>query len=312
MTEKETITFARNSIAKGSHSFARSAKIFDRKTREKAWLFYAWCRRCDDITDGQDHGYLSGADNFSDSQQAAEQRVKNLKEMTQKALNGEAIDDPAFICLALLHQHCPLPENILMDIITGFELDAADWRPRSTDDLLKYCYYVAGAVGIIMAIIMGVAPDDDKILDHACDMGIALQLTNIARDIADDARMDRCYLPIEWLVENDMAPGQHVKPHNREKLVLIANKLRHLAQCYEQSARYGANALPWRSRWAVMSALSIYMAISDELERKGTAAWDSRASTSSWQKLRIIIGEFLGLRKSAPPYYRGELWQRPL
>src|SRR3546814_7637202 len=75
------------------------------------------------------------------------------------------------------------------------------WRPRSEDDLLRYSYHVAGAVGVAMALVMGVDPRDETTLDRASDLGIAFQLANIARDVAEDAAADRCYLPVEWMVE---------------------------------------------------------------------------------------------------------------
>ena len=81
-----------------------------------------------------------------------------------------------------------------------------DWRPRSTRDLMRYCWHVAGAVGVMMAKVMGVRSDDGDTLDRAADLGFAFQLANIARDIAEDDAADRCYIPVEWLVEEDIEP----------------------------------------------------------------------------------------------------------
>ncbi len=80
-------------------------------------------------------------------------------------------------------------------VIEGFALDAADWQPRTEADLLRYCWHVAGAVGVMMAVVMGVDPTDDDTLERAADLGMAFQLANIARDIAEDDAADRCYIP---------------------------------------------------------------------------------------------------------------------
>ena len=103
--------------------------------------------------------------------------------------------------------------------------------------MLRYCYHVAGAVGCMMAIVMGIKPDDADTLDHACDLGIAFQLANIARDIEEDDRVGRCYLPEEWLVEMDFPPGQHMKPPFRARLAVLAKRLATMAADYEASAR---------------------------------------------------------------------------
>ena len=79
-----------------------------------------------------------------------------------------------------------MPSRLPRDLVAGFALDAEEWRPRTEDDLYRYCYHVAGAVGCMMAIVMGVAPDDAATLDRACDLGVAFQLANIARDIGED------------------------------------------------------------------------------------------------------------------------------
>lgn len=79
-----------------------------------------------------------------------------------------------------------MPHRLPRDLIAGFAMDAADWQPRSEDDLLTYCYHVAGVVGVTMGIVMGVDSDDEAVLDRACDLGLAFQLVNISRDFAEE------------------------------------------------------------------------------------------------------------------------------
>src|SRR3546814_12875566 len=109
--------------------------------------------------------------------------------------------DPAFDGFGLVMRECAIPERYAHDLIEGFALDAREWRPRSEADMLRYCYHVAGAVGCMMAILMGVDPGDEDTLDRACDLGLAFQPANIARDISEDEAAGRCHLPEAWMAE---------------------------------------------------------------------------------------------------------------
>ena len=135
---------------------------------------------------------------------------------------------------------------------------------------------------------MGVDPGDDATLDRACDLGMAFQLANIARDIEEDDRVGRCYVPEAWLVEMDVPPGQHMKPPFRSRLAVLARRLADKAAAFEASARVGAAALSFRSAWAVLSAAEIYGAIGRRVAERGEHAWDHRVTTSGADKLRFI------------------------
>ena len=175
------------------------------------------------------------------------------------------------------------------DVIAGFALDAADWRPRSERDLMQYCYHVAGAVGVMMAVVMGIDASDDETLDRACDLGLAFQLANIARDIEEDDAADRCYLPLEWLVEADIPPGEQMKPHYRKQLTAIVARMVDIAYAHECSARVGAGRLQLRQRWAVLAAAGIYGEIATQVERRGAHAWDHRTVVSDLHKAGWIV-----------------------
>ena len=176
------VAHARETIAKGSQSFAAASKLFDPATRERAQLLYTWCRACDDIADGQQlgHGMSPVAD--------ASAKLSLMRTRTAQALAGEPTGDPAFDALGVVAAETRLPARYAHDLIDGFALDAQEWRPRSEADLMRYCYHVAGAVGCMMAVVMGVDPADEATLDRACDLGLAFQLANIARDV----RRGRC------------------------------------------------------------------------------------------------------------------------
>ncbi len=299
------VEYARDSIARGSKSFALASKLFDVETRERAWLLYAWCRKCDDLADGQDMGH--GMSAVTD----AHARVAYIREQTRAALAGEPTDDPAFAALACVARECRLPHRYIYDVIDGFDLDADEWRPRHERDLYQYCYHVAGAVGLLMAIVMGVDPHDDETLDRACDLGLAFQLANIARDLSEDDSVGRCYLPMEWLAEMDIPPGQHMKPWLRSQLVPLAARLADRSEAHEASARVGAEKLPFRARWAVLAAAGIYGDIAREVRRRGAQAWDHRVITTRAQKIGWVARSLAQALGDPKPAGRDGLWTRP-
>jgi phytoene synthase len=285
------VATAGETIARGSKSFRLASRLFDRTTRERAWLLYAWCRHCDDISDGQTLGQNATA--VSDAQQ----RLSTIRVGTEAALAGRPIGEMPFDALRLVAAECAIPHRFVWDHIAGFELDARDWRPRTQDDLIRYSYHVAGAVGCMMAVIMGVSPDDEETLGQASDLGIAFQLSNIARDLNDDDAIGRCYLPEEWLAELDIPPGQQLRPEYRDRMAVLARRLAELVEGYEASARIGARKLPFRSRWAVLAAAGIYGDIARQVARLGPRAWDQRVVVSRPAKLRWVARSWAEARR---------------
>lgn len=275
----QLLTHARAAIMRGSKSFAAASRLFDRATRERVWLLYGWCRRCDDLADDQDHGGTLGPGD------SPAERLATIRALTDLALAGEATGDPAFDGFGVVARECGITPAMADDVIAGFALDAADWRPRSERDLMQYCYHVAGAVGVMMAVVMGVDPADEDTLDRACDLGLAFQLANIARDLDEDDAAERCYLPVEWLVEADIPPGEQMKPHYRRALVPLVHRMCEMERAYEASARIGAGRLTFRQRWAVMAAAGIYGDIARAVDAAGKDAWNHRIATSGLAKL---------------------------
>lgn len=278
------VAHARRSIARGSKSFAAASRLFDRVTRERVWLLYAWCRACDDLADAQDHGGPPG------SQAGASDGLATIRRLTVAALAGEPTGNPAFDALGLLSRETGLTRAMAEDVIAGFALDAEGWRPATEAEMLRYCYHVAGAVGVMMAMVMGVPPQDEDMLDRAADLGIAFQLANIARDVAEDHAAGRCYLPGDWLAEAGVAADALLAPRHRPEVARMIRRLCALEARYAASARQGAARLPFRQRWAVLSAAGIYGAIAREAERRGAAALDARIVTSRAAKLGRVAG----------------------
>lgn len=278
------VDHARRTIARGSRSFAAASHLFDRPTRERVWLLYAWCRAADDLADAQDHGGTLG------DQAGAAERLARIRQMTALALAGEPTGEASFDCLGVVARECGLSAAMAEDVIAGFALDAAEWRPDDEADLMQYCYHVAGAVGVMMAAVMGVDADDADTLDRACDLGLAFQLANIARDVAEDHAAGRCYLPAQWLAEAGIARDELMAPHNRPALTALVARMCAMAAGYEASARVGAARLALRQRWAVLAAAGIYGAIGRKVAAAGPRAWDSRIGTGPAAKIGFVLG----------------------
>ena len=164
----------------------------------------------------------------------------------------------------------------------------------------------------MMAMIMRAR--DPEVLDRASDLGIAFQLTNIARDVVDDARMGRVYLPATLLRRHEVTRIAPDDPEQRRRLYGAAIDLLDIAEKYYASAYAGMSALPWRSAWAIAAARRVYRAIGSRLRAGGPSAWDRRVSTSRQEKLQLLaiaLSDVAATRfkGSAPP--RDGLWNRP-
>jgi len=292
---------AQRTIAAGSKSFRFASQIFDLGTRERSWLLYAWCRACDDVTDGQTlgHGAVS-VDNPAE-------RIAFLRARTDAALAGKQTGLVPFDSLAMVAAETRIPADLPRDHLAGFARDAVGWTPTSEDDLLSYCYQVAGAVGVMMAHVMGVDPAERDTLNRASDLGIAFQLANIARDIVDDAKVGRSYIPTDW-TDGTIDP---LDPAQRPRLVEIAERLASLAHRYRTSSKVGAARLPFRSRWAVLSAAAIYGEVATRAVELGPRAWDKRISISKAEKFMLVAGAWAEALLPARKVSREGLWSRP-
>ncbi len=287
---------ARAAIAEGSHSFAMASSLFGEDTRERVWLLYAWCRRCDDLVDGQEMGGALG------DQTNIEDRVQAVRVLTRRALEGQPTADAAFDAFGLVASESRLTKDMANDVIAGFAMDAAEFRPTGRKDVLRYCYHVAGAVGVMMAHVMN-APDDSFVYDRACDLGIAFQLSNMARDVVEDAEGGRCYLPVEWLADAGLTPEDFTREDNRFALAAVSARLVDMMEIYEQAARCGAQRLGFRNRWAIYAATRIYGGIGRKVRNRGQLAWDSRVRIGRLAKLGHVaaaLGEAI-INRPTPP-----------
>lgn len=297
------VAHSREMIRVGSRSFALAAKLFDAETRHHAYMLYAWCRYCDDEIDGQNLGMRAVPESeqaqrgssASSSPDGPDARLERLRTDTHRAFAGDRLTEPVFIGLQRVGTECGIPERHALELLAGFEMDVSGHEYCCFEDTLLYCYRVAGVVGVMMAQIMGVR--DVPALQRAADLGIAFQLTNIARDVLDDAGSGRCYLPATWLAEAGISATTLDRPENRAAVARVTGRLLDEAERYYRSADCGLKALPFRSAWAVAAALGIYRAIGRLVIARGACAWDSRIVVSTPRKVgQLTIGAWAALR----------------
>ena len=302
--------YARHAIAKGSKSFAAASKLLPMAVRDDVARLYAWCRYCDDVIDGQTLGYGGG------KVEDANARLAELIEATDAALEGRPTGQSVFDGFGSVARAHSITPRLAHDLLEGFGMDVEERTYRTADDLAAYCYGVAGAVGVMMALVLGVAADDHDTLDRACDLGLAFQMTNIARDVTADAHAGRIYLPSDWLeregVEAD--PDALADPRNAAQVFAVTARLVETAEAYYKSARIGIARLPYRTAWAIASASAVYRAIGAKRRRGGPQLLATRVGTTRIAKLRIIGRA--GLIAALPDRPNGALsrdglWQRP-
>ncbi|MEZ3498361.1 15-cis-phytoene synthase CrtB [Pantoea sp. KPR_PJ] len=308
MTNPTLLHHAVETMEVGSKSFATASKLFDASTRRSVLMLYAWCRHCDDVIDEQELGFASSLP----AAETPQQRLAGLEKKTRQAYAGMQMHEPAFAAfqeVALAHEISPA---YAFDHLEGFAMDVRETRYETLQDTLRYCYHVAGVVGLMMAQIMGVR--DQATLDRACDLGIAFQLTNIARDIVEDARVGRCYLPESWLEEAGLDRLHFAERAHRPALASVARRLVSEAEPYYASASAGLAGLPLRSAWAIATAKEVYRRIGVKVYQAGETAWDRRQSTSRQEKLLLLAAgsvQAVRSRAAASPPRPAELWQRP-
>ncbi|MEJ7932445.1 phytoene/squalene synthase family protein [Ramlibacter sp. AN1015] len=317
--DEAVVAHALASIASGSQSFAAATRLFDARTRQSAVLLYAWCRHCDDVIDGQVLGHAAapqagaGANLQPSDPGAVEERLRELERHTRRACAGAPCEHPVFLGLAEVVRRHDIPPRLPMELLAGFAMDARGTHYATLADTLLYGWRVAGVVGVMMARIMGVG--SPATLDRACDLGIAFQLTNIARDVLEDAQRGRLYLPADWLREDGLDGLSAVlDPARREALARVVARLVGAAEPYYQSARAGIGELPLRCAWSIATARGIYRAIGRKVRRAGASALEQRMATGRAEKLWFVArgaGVALAANAMAQPPRPPHLFQRP-
>jgi phytoene synthase len=261
---------------------------------DSAAMLYSWCRHCDDVIDLRD---IDLRDDDKD-QANASQLLKTLRERTLSAMNGEAQHEPAYAALSKVATTYAIPSFYAMELLEGMAMDVALTTYETPEELELYCYRVAGTVGLMMTHIMGVY--SETALENASSLGTAMQLTNIARDVMEDAALGRVYLPLQWLREEQIPPTEIALPHHRSAVARVVARLLEKADEHYRIGEKGLSHLPFTAALAVAAASRIYRQIGRKVLRRGPHAWDSRTVVSLPEKLLVLAGSLLRVTWTIP------------
>jgi phytoene synthase len=280
----------REAIKTGSRTFYAASRVLPAAVREPAYGLYAFCRLSDDAID-LGGGSLAALD--------------RLRERLERVYAGAPMDHFADRAFADFVWRFHVPRGAPEALLEGLAWDAEGRRYETIDDLHDYAARVAGTVGAMMTLMMG---ERGRVtLSRACDLGVAMQLTNIARDVGEDARAGRVYLPLRWLRESGIDPEAFLaRPRPSEALKdVVARLLGHADELYAR-ARSGVADLPWNCRPAILAAARLYAEIGREIERADHDSIRRRARVSGARKLALLAGAvvaspWLEVADPAPP-----------
>jgi phytoene synthase len=256
----------------GSKSFFAASLLLPARVRRHATALYAFCRVADDVVD------LHGRDVDA---------VALLHERLRHVYAGTPLGHTEDRALAGVVARFGIPRALLTALIEGFQWDALGRRYETLDDLHDYAARVAGTVGAMMAILMETR--SAAALARACELGVAMQLTNIARDVGEDARAGRLYLPRQWLREAGLDPDAWLAaPVFNEALASVIARLLAAADELYARAEHGIAALPRGCRPAIQAARLVYAEIGRELARSRFDSVSRRSVVSARRKAFLM------------------------
>jgi len=225
---------------------------------------------------------------FAGSRAALAAELAKLYSATERALAGECAGEPVFRGIGRVVARHGIPKAEPFELLAGMAMDIEGRRYSSLAALSPYCYRVAGVVAVMMARVLGVRDEDG--LTRAANLGIAMQYTNIARDVLDDARIGRLYLPLDWLAEAGVEPAAVAASTSRRSLVSVVGRLLDAADELYAGADRTFPGLRRRSVLAVHAARRIYAEIGHEIRRRGERAWDDRTVVRRPRQLGLFLG----------------------
>jgi phytoene synthase len=210
--------------------------------------------------------------------------VLRLQERLDAAYAGKPHNAPEDRAFAAIVEDFEMPRALPEALLEGLAWDAAERRYATLSGVRDYSARVASAVGAMMCVLMRVR--DPDALARACDLGVAMQLTNIARDVGEDARMGRIYLPLDWLADAGIDPLNFVRePLPTDQVRRMVKRLLVEADRLYRRSEAGIDVLPLQARTGIWAARLIYAGIGKQLRRQGYDSISMRARTNGRQKL---------------------------
>jgi phytoene synthase len=268
----------REILRAGSKSFYAASLFLPGRVRGPASVLYAFCRVADDAVDLV-------------SPQHAPEAIARMRERLGKIYDGVPNDSPVDRALAVVAKRFGLPRAVPEAMLEGFAWDVEGRRYADLESLQGYCARVAATVGVMMTVLMG--RREPGVLARACDLGVAMQLTNICRDVGEDARNGRVYLPTAWLEEAgvDVEALLRAPSFSAPLGAVIERTLAEADRLYARSDA-GVAMLPRDCRMAIRAARLLYSDIGAELRRRGCDSVATRAVVPGGRKLGLLARSY--------------------
>jgi 15-cis-phytoene synthase len=275
----EAIVQSRATIALHSKSFALASRLLPRGGRDEAAVVYAFCRRADDAVDL-----------VAPSEQRA--AVAGLERELDAIYDGQAQADPILAAFQAVARHHRIPRAYPAELLAGMAMDAEGTVYGDFPTLLSYCFRVAGTVGLMMSHVMGVR--HPVALKHAAHLGMAMQLTNICRDVLEDWQRGRLYLPDDLLALAGVADlrsrlGDDLPPSAGLAVASVTRELLSRADALYASGNRGIPLLSFRCAWSVRAASLVYADIGRVILKEGADPFAPRAVVGRARKLRLVL-----------------------
>jgi phytoene synthase len=271
-TTQPDIDACRTLLASGSRTFHAASFLLPRRVRDPATALYAFCRVADDAVDLGD---------------ASPRVLDELQQRLDLAYAGTPAPYAADRAFADTVCRFDIPKALPEALIEGFAWDRQNRRYQTISDLQAYGARVAGTVGAMMALLLGAR--DASRLARACDLGIAMQLTNIARDVGEDARAGRLYLPLDWMHDAGMDPDKWLAdPHFSPAIASVIERLLDVAERLYERSEVGIAGLPASCRPGIFAARFLYAGIGHEVARNGYDSISRRARMPAHRKLATL------------------------
>ena len=257
----------------GSKSFFAASRVLPKRVRKPAIALYAFCRLMDDIVDEGDNDISI---------------IKELHKRLDAIYAGQPYDVAADRALCEVVQMYEVPKILLEALLEGFTWDKQGRQYETIEDLYEYAARVAGTVGAMMSLIMGTRKP--SALARACELGLAMQLTNIARDVGEDARNGRLYLPRQWMIEEGINIEEWLaNPESTPQISRVIERLLKTADQLYQRSQIGITQLPKDCRAAIFGARFVYAQIGREIESNQLDSIHRRAIVSSNKKKLLML-----------------------
>ncbi|XP_006657367.2 phytoene synthase 1, chloroplastic-like [Oryza brachyantha] len=260
-------------------TFYLGTMLMTEERRRAIWAIYVWCRRTDELVDGPNASHItpSALDRW-------EKRLDDLFAGRPYDMLDAALSDTI--------SKFPIDIQPFRDMIEGMRSDLRKTRYKNFDELYMYCYYVAGTVGLMSVPVMGIAPESkattESVYSAALALGIANQLTNILRDVGEDARRGRIYLPQDELAEAGLSDEDIFNGVVSNKWRGFMKRQIKRARMFFEEAERGVTELSQASRWPVWASLLLYRQILDEIEANDYNNFTKRAYVGKAKKLLAL------------------------